>query len=584
VNAFLDSPQSISLDVNYRCLVIHYTTLHYIFQNNNKFRLSCSRTMGNYQTKQQPVKVEDHNSLVKVPSNQHVDIVQKTIVNHEFARKAEKLKPVLQEWIEPPLSVVDFKVDKGSFFGSKAVPVHTMDELSNLSYGRGGQFILDFGSHRVGHLSFHLGVDGVNVDAPARLRLTFGEIPFDVTENLHPCNTWISTSWLPDEVINVDWLPTHVEMPRRYSFRYVKIEIIDTSQKYKVRFSDIRVRAVSAISPSVSSQVQALNSLDTELLAIDRISQVTLRNCMQTVFEDGPRRDRRLWLGDLRLQALTNYCTFKDYSLVKRCLYMFAALPREDGSLPACLFEKPALSAASDYIVDYDALFGPTVYDYTVASGDISFAQEMWPTILSSMKQPLAHIDKDGKFDPDATKSWKFLDWSDGLDVTAGMHGLVLYCCKQINKLALLSAQPAPFTDYIERMTKAAASFYDPSTAMFTSGPKKQISWTSQAWLTLAGVMDEKTCLNAIKKAMVYPKAVKPLTPYAYHHVAEALARCGGEKESLILMRQYWGGMVKAGADTFWNVMIAMIHGEAHMGTVTIIVTAMHGVVRRVIC
>jgi alpha-L-rhamnosidase len=132
-------------------------------------------------------------------------------------------------------------------------------------------------------------------------------------------------------------------MPRRYSFRYVKVEVIDTSPNYKVRFLDVRVRAVSAISPAVAAAVPRLNVADNELVAIDRISQVTLRDCMQTVFEDGPRRDRRVWLGDLRLQALANYCTFKDYSLVKRCLYLFATLPREDGSLPACLFEKRKL-------------------------------------------------------------------------------------------------------------------------------------------------------------------------------------------------------------------------------------------------
>jgi alpha-L-rhamnosidase len=31
------------------------------------------------------------------------------------------------------------------------------------------------------------------------------------------------------------------------------------------------------------------------LRRIDTVSLRTLRNCMQTVYEDGPRRDRRLW-------------------------------------------------------------------------------------------------------------------------------------------------------------------------------------------------------------------------------------------------------------------------------------------------
>ena len=48
-------------------------------------------------------------------------------------------------------------------------------------------------------------------------------------------------------------------------------------------------------------------------------------------------------------------------------------------------------------------------------------------------------------------------------------------------------------------------------------------------------------------------KAVKLLTLYAYHHVAEALARCGGEEQCLDLIREYWGGMAMAGAGTFWE-------------------------------
>jgi len=495
----------------------------------------------------------DDKECLEVPANQNMVKLPKTSFNEMFAQKAEELKPILSEWIEHPLSVVEFEPDSDAFFGCKATATLSIEKLSNIALGKGDEVILDFGSHRVGYFSFYLAVEGVNVDAPARLRLTFGEIPYDVTEDLHPCKTWISTSWLPDEVINVDWLPETVNMPRRYSFRYVKIQVIDTSAKYKVKFQNIQVRAVSSIAPSVAENVQPISYQDEELITLDRISQVTLRNCMQTVFEDGPRRDRRLWLGDLRLQALTNYCTFQDFALAKRCLYLFAALPREDQSLPACLFEKPKLSPASDYIVDYDALFGPTLYDYTIASGDLETAVELWPAVLGSMRVPLSHLDDCGAFNSDATSSWKFLDWSEGLDTNAGMHGVVLFCCKEINKLAALISKPVPFLDIVEKMTAAASSFYHEELGLFVSGIDQQISWVSQAWLALAGAADAETCLNAIKAAMSHPKAVRPLTPYAYHHVAESLARCGGEEDCIKLMKEYWGGMVKAGADTFWE-------------------------------
>ena len=53
-----------------------------------------------------------------------------------------------------------------------------------------------------------------------------------------------------------------------------------------------------------------------ELKKIYEVSVKTLAECMQDVFEDGPKRDRRLWIGDLRLQALANYVTFDNVELV----------------------------------------------------------------------------------------------------------------------------------------------------------------------------------------------------------------------------------------------------------------------------
>jgi alpha-L-rhamnosidase len=152
--------------------------------------------------------------IPEVPANQRIEKVLATHLNEEFVRKAEARASKLHEWTDLPLSVISFEPDPEVFFKCRAVEQHQVSQLPSIPYGRGDQFILDFGSHRVGYFSFHLGADGVNIDAPARLRLTFGEVPYDVTEDLHPCKSWISTSWLPDETINVDWVPADVNMPR----------------------------------------------------------------------------------------------------------------------------------------------------------------------------------------------------------------------------------------------------------------------------------------------------------------------------------------------------------------------------------
>ncbi len=62
---------------------------------------------------------------------------------------------------------------------------------------------------------------------------------------------------------------------------------------------------------------------DPLLNQIDLVSRKTLKECMQDVFEDGPKRDRRMWLGDLRLQARANYYTFKNYDLANAvCIFL----------------------------------------------------------------------------------------------------------------------------------------------------------------------------------------------------------------------------------------------------------------------
>jgi hypothetical protein len=50
------------------------------------------------------------------------------------------------------------------------------------------------------------------------------------------------------------------------------------------------------------------------------------------------------------------------------------------------------------------------------------------------------------------------------------------------------------------------------------------------------------------------PNVVYPGAPYLYHYVIEAMIQCGLNQEAKDLMINYWGDMVKKGADTFWEV------------------------------
>ena len=49
-------------------------------------------------------------------------------------------------------------------------------------------------------------------------------------------------------------------------------------------------------------------------------------------------------------------------------------------------------------------------------------------------------------------------------------------------------------------------------------------------------------------------KAVTMVTPYLYHHYVQALLDVGERDKALQVLTDYWGGMVKEGADTFWEL------------------------------
>ena len=158
-------------------------------------------------------------------------------------------------------------------------------------------------------------------------------------------------------------------MWKRLHFRYLKIVVIDTSERYKVAFSDIHC---STVTSGDASKVESLpGSVPEDLKTIDRISIKTLQDCMQSVFEDGPKRDRRLWIGDLRLQALANYYIFKNYDLVKRCLYLFGGLLMEGGQVGACVYEEPQPLVDDIYLYDYSLFFVATLYDYYMETKDM---------------------------------------------------------------------------------------------------------------------------------------------------------------------------------------------------------------------
>jgi hypothetical protein len=471
-----------------------------------------------------------------------------------FLAAAEALTPRLHERALPVQALVEPRPAPGHPLRFAMARLMDGAALPTRTWHEGDSFYLDFGIHLAGYLAFRAVPTGSVADSPIRLRLTFGEVPTDVAEPLYPYQGWISAAWLPEEVVTIDDLPSDWRAVRRHAFRYVKVEILAASRRFGLRFEDVTAHAVSA---AATEPAMLPDAWPEWIRRVDYVSQLTLRDCLQTCFEDGPRRDRRLWVGDLRLQALASYETFRANDVVKRCLYLFAGLPRSDGLVNGCVYERPVPTYADTTTLDYAALFCVTLQEYVEATGDTAAGRDLWPVACRQVDVLLARLDADGLFTDDGT-TWCFIDWAFGLDKSAPTHAVIVFALRRMLQLgaALGDTGHAPrFEAAIARMTEAARTrLFDPARGVYVSGPVRQVSIATQAWMALAGIpASDDAARTAIRNALADPDAVKPITPYLYHYIAEAMLACGMDAQALALVRAYWGAMLDAGADTFWE-------------------------------
>lgn len=476
------------------------------------------------------------------------DMKRKTV--DAFVRKAQELDANLIETKIAPVSLVSVGRNEE---GCAEISSHeTIKCMAEKLLKKDDSICLDFGDHYVGYVSLKLNSAGSPQDAPAYLRLKFAEIPAEILDDSSDYHGWISKGWIQEEFIHIDVLPCELKLPRRYAFRYLEVLAVDTSAKFQVVVENVELTAVSAVS---IRDAEPLAFLPDDLKAIDRASIKTLQDCMQHVFEDGPKRDRRLWIGDLRLQAKANYATFRNLNLVKRCMYLFAGLIREDGKVGACLFTEPVMQVDDTFLFDYSLFFVSILYDYYQETKDLDIVKELWGTAYRQIV--LSLNDMENGVPKAENPMLAFIDWKDGLDRQAAAHAVWIYCLRQGEVLAGLAGDEAAGEEIkvllADALEKAVSHFWDEEQGFFVSGREHQISWSSQVWMVLADVFEKEKSRSLMLHLLEVNPEMGAATPYAYHHVIEALLHVDEKEKALELMRTYWGGMITLGADTFWE-------------------------------
>ncbi|MDN3547715.1 glycoside hydrolase [Mucilaginibacter aquaedulcis] len=476
----------------------------------------------------------------------------------DWLKKAEDNKPQLSETDKYPVGLVKLEKDATAFQGWKASTVDSAGKLYNSSFKNQSGVIVDFGEHLTGYLTFTLKALKGTPDAPVRLKFTVGEVPSELALPFDPYKGELSRAWLQDEIVTVTTIPSPVTIPRRLAGRYVKIELLGTSSNFDFAIGSLEFKATTA----VTAKPPLLASTTPKLIAdIDRVGLNTLKECMQTVYEDGPKRDRRLWIGDLYLESLANQYSYQNNALTKRCFYLLAGLSDNDGILISNVFENPEPHAqAGSRLLDYCFLFNVALNEYVKATDDKQTGLDLWPVAKKQLDIARKYAGKDGMMDyiKAGKEWWVFFDWKDGLDKQASLQGITLYTLNQTYELAKLLGKEGDVSDIpaLAKKLKSAAykNLYNPKSGLFVSGANRQISYASQAWMVLSGVASKAQAQTALKAVTTVKDAVHPGAPYLYHYYVAALIESDLKNEAKEAVQNYWGGMVKKGADTFWEV------------------------------
>lgn len=402
--------------------------------------------------------------------------------------------------------------------------------------------IVDFGNHYTGYLHIELdnGDESHIADSPTNIVFDFAEMPIELMKQAVEAPNSLSLGWIQTDFKTIPFMPYSGSLERRYAFRYLRLKRVD-SVIFPVKVKALYVDSVSSVD---INNALSCNIKDPILKKIDEMCLNTLKECEQDVFEDGPKRDRRLWIGDLRLQALVDYESFRNIDLIKRCIYLFSEHLNNDGLVAPCVFPDTPPYVDQWIYIDYSLCFVLCLYDYYINTGDKDLISELYDIALHQIEYTAEHFDKDiGKIDLPF-----FIDHRN-FDKTIASLGYFIYTLRKMIVLSeVVGADNSRLKNLLCDCEKSLMKFYSEDKGMFLA-QDGEISWHSQIWAALSGIFDEKQTAELLKNTTVYDPEIKISTPFMKHYFLEALYSCKMTASAEKQIKEFWGAMLDVGFD-----------------------------------
>ncbi|MGN0833096.1 MAG: MGH1-like glycoside hydrolase domain-containing protein [Kiritimatiellia bacterium] len=430
--------------------------------------------------------------------------------------------------------------------GLRRLPVRERPAKWVRSY-KGNHVIADFGEETYGYLRL------LDVRGAGSVRIIYAESEAELyAEDLLKTGDGALDGW---EQLELSATPEY-RREIAHGFRYVHVipvagDVTVGSVTMDYEWKDVPVRG-------------SFRCNDEELNRIWDVSVHTLELTCREVFVEGVKRDHWVWSGDAVQSFLMNYYVFGDYDGCRDTLWAVRG--------------KDPVKTHLNGIMDYTFYWFDAVERYRLYSGDRNIARQAYPRMRSLLEFALGRLDEAGR-PADRKGDWMFIDWAPkrlpnyggvtsfeqmllvrALEATAGMAdevGAAADAAAYRARAKTLRAEIVPRYWNAEKGGLMHMIYRDGTT-------DPTITRYPNIFGLFYGYFDAAQRESVVRNVLLNDEVMPIQTPYMRFYELESLCALGRQAEVLKAIKAYWGGMLRLGATSFWELYNPAESGAAH--------------------
>lgn len=415
----------------------------------------------------------------------------------------------------------------------------------------GGELI-DFSKETFGFLQLH-GLNG-----KGKVNIYYGESREEALDTEF-CETldilFVDENNITDEALASTKLVSDIyTFENSKAFRYVFItkesgvNYVDVSMLYEYKPVEYR---------------GGFRSNDEELNNIWKVGEYTMHLTTREFFIDGIKRDRWTWSGDAIQSYQMNYYLFFDAQTVRNTIWLLRG--------------KDPVTSHTNTIMDYSFFWFLSIYDYYMYTGDSRFISQIYPRMQTMMDYVFGRTNANGMVEG-MTGDWIFVDWADGyMDKRGELSFEQILFCKSLETMALC-AKLANNTADQTKYEALAANLRDKLIPAFWNECKKalvhsrlngeqqeQVTRYANIFSSFYNYLNDEQKTTIKTSVLLNDAVMKISTPYMRYYELEALCAMGEHATVMKEIKDYWGGMIREGATSFWEKYNPTDKGTQHL-------------------